>query len=102
VQTEEEIALRIRLNNASTANIPIVVGEFGNTHGTPPVAVPFDTTIVPRALANGQGLIPWEWYGDTEYPALDLASSWTGPLSPWGAAVAPLLLPTSVRATIFP
>jgi Cellulase (glycosyl hydrolase family 5) len=103
-QTPAAIAplLTACLNNASAANIPIVVGEFGNTHGTPPVVVPFDTTIVPRALANGQGLIPWLWYGDTEFPALDLASSWTGPLSSWGTTVIPMLVATSVKATIFP
>jgi hypothetical protein len=73
-----------------------VVGEFGNTHTNMPVAY---QTIIARANANAQGYVPWLWYGDTEYPALNLSTSWSGPLTSWGSLVLPL---TGTKASIFP
>jgi mannan endo-1,4-beta-mannosidase len=89
------------MDRAATLNIPLLVGEFGNVHGTPalPTAVAYQT-IIARANANAQGYTPWVWYGDTEFPQLNLASSWSGPLTAWGRLVVPQM--AGVKATIFP
>jgi mannan endo-1,4-beta-mannosidase len=84
------------LDAVAAAQIPLLIGEFGNTHGAMPVQW---QTIIARANANAQGYTPWLWFGDTEFPELNLAQRWNGPLTPWGASVLPL---TGTKATIFP
>lgn len=85
------------LDDLAAAELPLLVGEFGSEHGGDPVAW---QTIVERATAHSQGMTPWLWYGDTEYPALNMNETWEGPLSSWGSSVAPEVF-TGVRASIF-
>lgn len=88
------------MDRAQALNLPLLVGEFGNVHGTPAMPTPVEyTTIIARANANAQGFTPWAWYGDTEFPQLNLASSWSGPLTAWGRLVLPL---NGTKASIFP
>ena len=76
------------LEDVAAGNLPLVIGEFGNTHSSGPVEW---QTIISEANQNGQGHVPWEWYGDTEYPALNLNETWEGPLtSGWGDDIVPL------------
>jgi mannan endo-1,4-beta-mannosidase len=84
------------MDSAASARIPFLVGEFGHTHGEMPVQW---QTIVARADANAQGLSPWLWYGDTEYPALNMNETWEGPLTSWGTNLGML---GGTKATIFP
>jgi len=84
------------MDSAASANIPFFVGEFGNTHSSGPVEW---QTIVARANANAQGTAPWLWYGDTEYPELNMNDTWEGPLTPWGTSVASF---SGTKASIFP
>jgi hypothetical protein len=83
------------LDGVAAARIPLLVGEFGHTHGGLPVAW---QTVIARANANAQGFTAWLWHGDTEFPVLNMAQRWDGPLT-WGQDVFPL---TSPRASIFP
>jgi mannan endo-1,4-beta-mannosidase len=88
------------LDGIAAAQVPLLVGEFANTHGTPAMPTPVQwQTIIARANANGQGYTPWLWYGDTEFPQLNLARTWSGPLTAWGSSVLPL---TATKASIFP
>ena len=57
-----------------------------------------DQEIIERANENNQGYAPWLWFGDTEFPALDMNEGWDGPLTSWGNSVLPL---TGSRASIF-
>ncbi len=83
------------LNDISSAQIPLLVGEFGHVHSSGDVA--WDT-IISTTNTNSQGYCPWLWFGDTEYAALDMNESWEGPLTSWGNNVLPL---TGSRASIF-
>jgi hypothetical protein len=86
------------LDDLASRQLPIMVGEFGISHSSGPVAW---ETIIARADANSQGYLPWAWFGDTEYPVLNMNQSWEGPLTDWGKRVLPVA--TSVtKATIFP
>ncbi len=84
------------MDSAASANIPLLVGEFGNTHSSGPVEW---QTVVSRAAANAQGMTPWLWYGDTEYPALNMNTTWEGPYTSWGTSVGTF---NGTKATIFP
>lgn len=68
------------LNEAKKKGIPLIVGEFGHEHG----GVPVDLSFLDTAIDNGQGYFAWAWFGDTEYPVLDMNNSWEGPLTKWG------------------
>ncbi len=83
------------MDSAQSGGIPLLVGEFGNTHSSGAVEW---QTVISRANANKQGYTPWLWYGDTEYPELNMNSKWTGPLTAWGADTCPL---DATRASIF-
>jgi mannan endo-1,4-beta-mannosidase len=85
------------LNAIASAGLPLLVGEFGGEHGGDPVAW---EAIVQTATAQGQGMTPWLWYGDTEYPALNMNDAWEGPLSSWGSSVVPQVF-TGAKASIF-
>lgn len=69
------------LDDLAALGVPLIVGEFGNSHSSGQVAW---QTIVTHANKNGQGYAPWLWFGDTEYPQLNMNETWTGPLTPWG------------------
>ena len=83
------------LDDLAAAQIPLVVGEFGNQHSSGTVEW---QTIITRANANIQGYIPWLWFGDTEYRVLDMNTSWEGGLTSWGNSVLPL---SGTPASIF-
>ncbi len=85
------------LNTAQSTGIPIVIGEFGSEHGGHPV----DLAFLETAVANGQGYFAWNWFGDTEYPALDMNSTWEGPLTAWGRTAVGWVNKGSRQATIF-
>ena len=84
------------MDSAASANIPLLVGEFGHQHSSGAVAW---ETVMSRAAANGQGMTPWLWYGDTEYPVLNMNSTWEGPLTQWGTNLGAF---NGTKATIFP
>ncbi len=85
------------LDDLAAADIPVLIGEFGPIHAGGDVAY---QTLIERADAHGQGFTPWLWFGDTEYPTLNMhEGSWDGPINDWGLSVLPL---GGVPATIFP
>lgn len=86
------------LDDIASQNIPLLAGEFGSEHGGMPVQW---QTVVQRANANAQGLTPWLWYGDTEYPILNMNDTWEGPMSSWGTSVVGQVF-TGTKASIFP
>jgi mannan endo-1,4-beta-mannosidase len=69
------------LDELATLEVPLLVGEFGNSHSSGAVAW---ETIIARTNANRQGYAPWLWFGDTEYPQLNMNETWNGPLTQWG------------------
>ena len=83
------------MDDIASANLPLLVGEFGHSHGDRPVQW---ETIIARSNANAQGYAPWLWFGDTEFPVLNMNESWDGPLTSWGNDVLPL---GGVTASIF-
>jgi len=93
------------MDDMLAANLPLLVGEFGNTHSSGAVEW---ATIMKRGDANRQGYTPWLWYGDTEYPELNMNAKWDGPLSEWGKDTAPFntahgnLTLVAAKASIFP
>jgi hypothetical protein len=87
------------LNDAKNKGIPVVIGEFGNVHGGQSV----DLSFLNTAANNSQGYVAWLWFGDTEITALDLATTWQGPLSSWGnTAVGYVNKSGLAPASIFP
>jgi mannan endo-1,4-beta-mannosidase len=83
------------LDGVYEANLPVIVGEYGNSHSSGEVAW---EEIVARTDANSQGRLPWIWFGDTEYPVLNMNEDWDGPLTSWGESVTPM---GGTKATIF-
>jgi mannan endo-1,4-beta-mannosidase len=94
------------LEQAVTAGLPLVVGEFGWQGGTPPVAI--DAAFIMSECARLRiGFFPWSWKGnDPNLAYLDLSVDWEGArLNPWGTQVsqgATGITQTARRATIFP
>lgn len=86
------------LDDLAALELPVLIGEFGRDHSSGAVAW---ETIVERANANRQGYAPWLWYGDTEYPQLNMAKSWEGPLTEWGHLATADFARTSKKASIF-
>jgi hypothetical protein len=86
------------LNDLAALELPLLIGEFGRDHSSGPVAW---ETVVERANANGQGYAPWLWYGDTEYPQLNMSETWEGPLTEWGKQATADFALTSKKASIF-
>ncbi|HEY3593554.1 MAG TPA: cellulase family glycosylhydrolase, partial [Polyangiaceae bacterium] len=93
------------LQQAVTAGLPLIVGEFGWQGGTPPVAV--DASFIMSECARLKlGSLAWSWKGnDTSLSYLDLAVDWEGmQLSSWGTQVtqgASAITATAKRASIF-
>lgn len=86
------------LDEVAKLELPLLVGEFGQNHSSGPVAW---QTIVERTNANQQGYAPWLWYGDTEYPQLNMNTTWEGPLSEWGRKATADFASTSRKASVF-
>lgn len=86
------------LDEVAELELPLLIGEFGKAHSSGPVAW---EVIVERANANGQGYAPWLWYGDTEYPALNMSQTWEGPLTEWGREATADFAKSSRPASIF-
>jgi mannan endo-1,4-beta-mannosidase len=86
------------LDEMAALSLPLLVGEFGQNHSSGPVAW---ETIVERANANNQGYAPWLWYGDTEYPQLNMSKTWEGPLTAWGVKATADFGRTSRKASVF-
>jgi mannan endo-1,4-beta-mannosidase len=86
------------LDEIAAYSIPLVVGEFGESHSSGAVAW---QTIIARADANQQGYVPWVWYGDTEYRQLNMNQRWSGPLTAWGKQAVSGFARTAKRATLF-
>ncbi len=58
------------LDDLAALEVPLLVGEFGNSHSSGAVAW---QTIIERTNANHQGwAAPWLWFDDTEYPQLNM------------------------------
>ncbi len=76
------------LQSMKNANLPIIVGEFGNNH--PPCGdLPYND-LMRICQQKGIGYIPWSWKGNTTgtLDQLDMSSDWAGnSLTPWGNAV---------------
>ncbi|MFD2572784.1 RICIN domain-containing protein [Spirosoma soli] len=76
------------LQSMKNANLPIIVGEFGNNH--PPCGnLPY-TDLMRICQQKGIGYIPWSWKGNTTgtLDQLDMSSDWAGnSLTPWGNGV---------------
>lgn len=93
------------LEQAASAEIPLIVGEFGWQHGTPPQAI--DAAFIMAECARLHlGYIPWSWKGNSQdLSYLDLAVDWEGQqLTDWGSNVADDpngIGATSLRASIF-
>lgn len=86
------------LDELSELEVPLLVGEFGQSHSSGPVAW---RTIIERANHNRQGYAPWLWYGDTEYPQLNMNVTWEGPLTEWGKAATADFAASSRKASLF-
>jgi mannan endo-1,4-beta-mannosidase len=83
------------LNQANSAGIPLIVGEFA-----PPAAW---SQILSTCNTQRRGYIAWSWKGN-EDSSLDLAQGWNGPLTSWGQNAmtsASGIANTSTRASIF-
>jgi mannan endo-1,4-beta-mannosidase len=73
------------LQAMKSANLPVVIGEFGNNH--PPCGdIPYKD-IMRIAQSKGIGYLAWSWKGNTTgtLDQLDLSSNWSGTtLKSWG------------------
>ena len=86
-----------------TANLPLVVGEFGINHTD---GNPDEDTIMAQAQARGIGYLGWSWSGNSsEVAYLDMATNFNpAQLTPWGQRIfngANGIASTSREATIF-
>lgn len=74
-----------QLQSMKSANLPIIIGEFGNSH--PPCGnLPYKD-LMRIAQAKGIGYLAWSWKGNTAgtLDHLDLSNNWSGTsLKPWG------------------
>lgn len=76
------------LQSMKNANLPIIVGEFGNDH--PPCGTLPYTDLIRICQQKGIGYIPWSWKGNTAgtLDQLDMSSDWAGnSLTSWGNGV---------------
>jgi mannan endo-1,4-beta-mannosidase len=85
------------------ANLPLVVGEFGNRHTD---GDPDENTIMAQAQARGLGYIGWSWSGNgSDVSYLDMVYSFNpNSLTPWGQRIingANGIRQTSRQATIY-
>lgn len=76
------------LQSMKNANLPIIVGEFGNNH--PPCGnLPY-TDLMRICQQKGIGYLPWSWKGNTPgtLDQLDMSTNWSGTsLTAWGNGV---------------
>lgn len=81
-------AITTALEGAVARKLPLIVGEFGFQHGSPPTAIPYET-ILSECARLGLGYLPWSWKGNNSDVAyLDLSSDWAGnALTDWGRGV---------------
>jgi mannan endo-1,4-beta-mannosidase len=86
------------LDDLASLSVPVLVGEFGNAHSSGAVAW---QTIIERANAHQQGYAPWLWFGDTEYPQLNMNETWNGPLTRWGQQAVSDFAKSARAASIF-
>jgi mannan endo-1,4-beta-mannosidase len=74
-----------QLQSMKNANLPIIIGEFGNNH--PPCGnLPYKD-LMRIAQAKGIGYLAWSWKGNTTgtLDQLDLSNNWSGTsLKTWG------------------
>ncbi len=91
------------LNQANSAGIPLIVGEFGPQFGGVNVAW---QEILARCQALDIGYLAWSWMGNDAINAqLDMASTWEGPLTTWGQNVligTNGIRQTAKKSTLFP
>lgn len=93
------------LQTAASEEIPLIVGEFGWQHGSPPQVV--DAAFIMAECARLHfGYIPWSWKGNSaDLSYLDLSIDWEGQqLTDWGNDVVADpngVAATSLRASIF-
>jgi mannan endo-1,4-beta-mannosidase len=73
------------LEQAVSAGLPLIVGEFGWQGGSPPVAIDW-AFIMSECARLRIGYFPWSWKGnDANLAYLDLSSDWEGArLNTWG------------------
>ncbi|GLH96475.1 cellulase family glycosylhydrolase [Phytohabitans aurantiacus] len=71
------------LNRFRSANLPIVVGEFGHNHSD---GNPDEETIFNHTQANGIGYIGWSWSGNSgDVAYLDMVTNFNpNQLTSWG------------------
>ena len=85
------------------ANLPLVVGEFGNMHSD---GDPDENTIMAQAQSRGIGYLGWSWSGNSsDVGYLDMVNSFNpNSLTPWGQRFlngANGIRQTSKQATIY-
>ncbi len=89
------------LDTLADLDVNVLVGEFGHFHGSGAERSEVAwRELVATCDANAQGYAPWLWYGDTEYPELNMAQSWSGPPTHWGRQVL-ATLKHAPRASLF-
>jgi len=90
------------LEQAVSAKIPYIVGEYGISLNGKDVAW---AEIQAKCQALGLGYLAWSWMGnDVDTAQLDLAEGWEGPLTAWGEDVMNDpngITKTAKRASIF-
>lgn len=81
-------AVTSTLESAVSAQIPLIIGEFGFQHGTPTQMIPVET-ILDDCARLGLGYIPWSWKGNSsDVGYLDMSRDWAGTnLTDWGRSV---------------
>ena len=89
-------------------NLPLVVGEFGNSNGA---RNPVDwQDVMERCVHYNIGYMGWSWSGNSKaYAALDMVTNFAFPLTSWGQGVfngpngtAYGISETAVKCTVFP
>ena len=91
------------LSAFKTANLPLVIGEFGNMHSD---GDPNEDAIMSTAVAEGVGYMGWSWSGNgggVEY--LDMVTGFNASqITSWGQRIingANGLASTSVQASVY-
>lgn len=90
------------LNQASTLQLPLIIGEFGWQAGNQNLR-PIDfRLIMSECVRHGFGYFPWSWKGNSgNVVYLDMAIDWSGgTLSDWGNDV--INDPNGIAATSAP
>jgi len=93
------------LQQAVSAQLPLIVGEFGAQGGNPPVAIDAGFIIAECGRLR-LGYLGWSWKGNaTNLSFLDIAVDWEGTqLSSWGTTLikgSGGLMSSATKATIY-